>query len=118
MPHIDANRCNFYYEDLGSGHELAFTWCESRHLSTLTIRFKNSAKVIGVSHISHITGVGTERPSYGYSLENQTRDLVSLKNALKIRSPVTVSIAFGNTIASNFAIKYPGSARALLWNLG
>ncbi len=46
-------------------------------------------------------------PEYGYSLENQTRDLEALIQHHGIRKPVFVAVAFGATIAANYAIKHP-----------
>ncbi|MCL5067724.1 MAG: alpha/beta hydrolase [Thaumarchaeota archaeon] len=56
----------------------------------------------------------TECPSYGYSLENQTRDLVELTDELKLKRPTIIVIAFGSTIAVNLGLEYPERVRAIV----
>jgi 3-oxoadipate enol-lactonase len=55
----------------------------------------------------------TGAPDFGYSLENQTRDLEGLIAHFGMQRPAIVAIAFGTTIAANYAIRHPGDVRAL-----
>ena len=114
MPNLEVNRCNFYYEESGSGPELVFIHGESHGIEYFEYQFQEFSK----DHrcfMYYRRGHGkTEFTSYGYSLENQTRDLLMLLDALNMAHPVIVGVAFGNTVASNFAIKYPSRVKALV----
>jgi 3-oxoadipate enol-lactonase len=56
----------------------------------------------------------TELTSFGFSLVNQTRDLAALIEKLGLHQPVIVAVAFGTTIAANYAIQYPERLRGLI----
>jgi pimeloyl-ACP methyl ester carboxylesterase len=56
----------------------------------------------------------TEWTDYGFSLVNQTRDLEELIEKLEIKNPIIVALAFGTTIAANYAIQNPDKVRALV----
>ena len=57
---------------------------------------------------------GTGAPKFGYSLENQRRDLEGLIDHFKIEHPVIISLAFGTTIAADYAIHHPDNTRGLV----
>jgi pimeloyl-ACP methyl ester carboxylesterase len=46
----------------------------------------------------------TQWTDYGFSLVNQTRDLELLIEKLGIQQPVIIGLAFGTTLAANYAI--------------
>ena len=56
---------------------------------------------------------GTGAPSFGYSLENQRRDLEGLIKNFNIQNPILISLAFGTTIAADYAIHHPERSKAL-----
>ena len=55
----------------------------------------------------------TGAPPFGYSLENQRRDLEALIEHFGIANPVLVAVAFGTTIAADYAIRRPDGVRGL-----
>jgi pimeloyl-ACP methyl ester carboxylesterase len=57
---------------------------------------------------------GTELTEFGFSLVNQTRDLAALIRKLGLRDPVIIAVAFGTTIAANYAIAHPNDVKALV----
>jgi pimeloyl-ACP methyl ester carboxylesterase len=56
----------------------------------------------------------TQWTDYGFSLHNQTRDLEQLIARLGIERPVLIALAFGTTIAANYAISNPDKVRGIV----
>jgi pimeloyl-ACP methyl ester carboxylesterase len=81
-------------------------------LGTSNTRYPNSARPINAYYRRGHGNRGV--PSYGYSLTNQTKDLVSLLDYFRIKNPVIIAIAFGATIAINLALEYPGRVRGII----
>ncbi|MDE0253846.1 MAG: alpha/beta fold hydrolase, partial [Rhodospirillaceae bacterium] len=50
---------------------------------------------------------GTGMTDYGFSVENQTVDLLGLVEHFGLERPLLVALAFGTTIAANFAVNHP-----------
>jgi len=58
--------------------------------------------------------VGTGAPPDGYSLDNQRRDLEALIAHFDLENPVLIAVAFGTTIAADYAIHHPAAVRAIV----
>jgi|SRR5579875_3266116 len=114
MPYADVNGWNFYYEITGSGDDLVFLHGENHGIEYFEYqvpKFSRTNRCLTYYRRGHgKTGV----PSYGYSLTNQTKDLVSLLDYLGMQKPVIVAIAFGATIAVNLALEYPDRVRGIV----
>ncbi|HZW58604.1 MAG TPA: alpha/beta hydrolase [Nitrososphaerales archaeon] len=111
---MKVNNCEFYYEDVGSGPPLVFVHGESHGIEYFEYQFSEFSKKYRCFTYYRRGHGRTQMTSYGYSLENQTRDLAFLLHALNIQRPVIIGVAFGNTIGANFAINYPDQVRALV----
>ena len=57
---------------------------------------------------------GSDGTRFGYSVENQTRDLRALLDHVGMKRPRIVALAFGTTIAANFAIQNPKRVDAMI----
>lgn len=114
MPMITANGCDFYYEQHGQGRDIVFIHGEIHGLEY----WEHQIADLAVDHRCFVYNrrghARTKWTDYGFSLVNQTRDLEQLIDRLGIERPVIVSLAFGTTIAANFAIRNPGRLRGLV----
>lgn len=57
---------------------------------------------------------GSDSATFGYSVENQTRDLRALLDHFGMKRPRVVALAFGTTIAANFANQNPDRVDAMI----
>lgn len=57
---------------------------------------------------------GSDGATYGFSVENQTRDLRALVDHFGMTRPRIVALAFGTTIAANFANQNPERVEAMI----
>ncbi|SLN76560.1 alpha/beta fold hydrolase [Oceanibacterium hippocampi] len=57
---------------------------------------------------------GSDNSTFGYSVENQTRDLRALLDHFGMQRPRFVALAFGTTIAANFANQNPERVESML----
>jgi pimeloyl-ACP methyl ester carboxylesterase len=114
MSFARVNNCDIYYELHGSGPPLVLVHGETHG----TILFENQIPHFSQTHrclIYDRRGHGkSEVPPYGYSLWNQTQDLVCLLDHLKIEEAIIVAVAMSTTIATTFALQYPERVRALV----
>jgi|ECHhosMinimDraft_1075155.scaffolds.fasta_scaffold00950_3 3-oxoadipate enol-lactonase len=114
MPYAHVNDWKFYYEMTGSGDDIVFLHGENHGIEYFEYQipeFSKTNRCLTYYRRGHgKTGV----PSYGYSLTNQTRDLVSLLDYLRIEKPVIVAVAFSATIAINLALEYPQRVKGIL----
>jgi pimeloyl-ACP methyl ester carboxylesterase len=114
MPYVDVNDWNFYYEMAGKGDDLVFLHGENHGIEYFEYQmpeFSNTNRCLTYYRRGHgKTGV----PDYGYSLTNQTKDLVSLLDYFGMQKPVIVAIAFSATIAINLALDYPDRVRGIV----
>jgi len=114
MPMISVNGCDFYYEQHGRGRDMVFIHGEIHGLEY----WEHQIAEFSADHRCFIYNrrghARTQWTDYGFSLVNQTRDLELLIERLGIERPVIVSLAFGTTIAANYAIRNPGKVRAIV----
>lgn len=114
MPHVIANDCSFLYELEGQGQDLVFIHGEIHGLEYWEHQlpeFSRDHRCLAYNRREH---VGTAAKEYGFSLTNQTRDLAALLDRFGMRRPVIVAVAFGTTIAANYAIQHPDRVKALV----
>jgi 3-oxoadipate enol-lactonase len=114
MPLIDANGCDFYYEMQGTGPDLVFIHGEIHGLEYWEHQFAEFATDHRCFAYNRRGHARTRWTGYGFSLTNQTRDLEQLIGRLGIARPVLVALAFGTTIAANYAIRNPDKVRGIV----
>lgn len=114
MPLVHANGWDFDCEIRGQGPDLIFIHGEIHGAAYWEHQIEEFAKDHRCLVYNRRGHAGTGAPQYGYSLENQTRDLEALITHFKIKRPAIASVAFGTTIAANYAIKHPDDVRALV----
>ena len=114
MPTVQVNGCRFYYELEGHGRDLVFIHGEIHGLEYWEHQipeFRRDHRCLAYNRRGHAR---TELTGYGFSLVNQTRDLAQLIEHFGIKQPVIVAVAFGTTIAVNYALQHPGGVRAMV----
>ena len=114
MPIINANGCDFYYEQQGQGPDMIFIHGEIHGMEYWEHQladFSTDHRCLAYNRRGHAKTGWTD---YGFSLNNQTRDLERLIERLGIERPIIVALAFGTTIAANYAIRNPDKVRGLV----
>ena len=114
MPTIQANGCDFYCELAGQGPDLVFIHGEIHGLEYWEHQipeFARDHRCLAYNRRGHAK---TGATSYGFSLVNQTRDLAQLIDHFGMERPVIIAIAFGTTIAANYAIQYPERVKGVV----
>lgn len=114
MSTVHVNGCDFHYEMTGSGSDIVFIHGEihgSEYWEHQIAEFSRDHRCFAYNRRGH---AGTSWTEYGFSLVNQTRDFEQLVDRLGIERPVIVALAFGTTIAVNYAIQNPGKVRGLV----
>jgi 3-oxoadipate enol-lactonase len=114
MPIASVNGCGFYYEQCGEGPDLVFIHGEIHGMEYWDRQVAEFSKTHRCTIYNRRGHAKTEWTDYGFSLVNQTRDLELLIEKLGIRQPAIVALAFGTTIAANYAIRNPGKVRGLV----
>jgi pimeloyl-ACP methyl ester carboxylesterase len=108
------NGCDLYYEIHGSGPPLVFIHGET-HGVTLFDRqiphFSRTHRCLIYDRRGHAR---SETPSYGYSLWNQTQDLIGLLDHLNIGQTVVVAVAMATTIGVTLTLERPDRVKALV----
>lgn len=108
MTFVEVNDCRFHYSDAGEGPVLLLIHGEGHGIEYFEHQveyFRSTHRVITYARRGHGQ---TETPRYGYSLHNQTRDVVHLLDALDIDEPVDIlGIAFGSVVAYHLALEWP-----------
>src|SRR5712691_4613527 len=113
MPIAKANKCELYYELNGSGPDVVFIHGEDHGIEMFehqAARFSGHYRCVTYYRRGH--GKSQLTP-YGYSLRNQMLDLGGLLDHLEIQRAVLVAVAMATTIATSYALEYPGRVRGL-----
>lgn len=113
MVMVNANGWAFDCDIRGSGPDIIFIHGEihgSRYWEHQVAALSKNHRCLTYNRRGH---AGTGAPDYGYSLENQTRDLEALVAHFRIERPAIVAVAFGTTIAANYALRHPADVRAM-----
>ncbi len=114
VPRILANHCEFAYELTGEGPDLVFIHGEIHGMAYWEYQIPELARHYRCFTYNRRGHVGTQLTPYGFSLVNQTRDLAHLIEKLGLKNPVIIGVAFGTTIAANYAIQYPDRVKGLI----
>lgn len=114
MPTILANGCEFYYELTGHGPDLVFVHGEIHGMDYWEYQIPELSTAYRCLAYNRRGHARTKLTNYGFSLVNQTRDLAQLIEQLGIVSPVIIAVAFGTTIAANYAIQFPQRVKGLI----
>lgn len=107
MATIRVNNCDFQYELSGAGRPIVFVHGEihgMQYWEEQVAEFSRDHTCLIYNRRGH---TGTEWTNYGFSLVNQARDLAGLIEALGLERPIIVALAFGTTIAAQYAIDHP-----------
>jgi len=114
VPTIEANGCNFYYELQGRGPDLVLIHGEIHGTEYWEYQIPELAREYRCFAYNRRGHARTELTNFGFSLVNQTRDLAALIDKLGLQQPVIIAVAFGTTIAANYAIQYPDRVKGLM----
>jgi pimeloyl-ACP methyl ester carboxylesterase len=109
-----VNGCDFHYELHGRGADLVFIHGEIHGLEYWEhqlAEFARDHRCLAYNRRGHAK---TEFTNYGFSLVNQTRDLAQLIEHFGIERPVLIAVAFGTTIAANYAIEHCGRVKGMV----
>ncbi len=104
---VRANGCEFECEITGQGPDVVLVHGEIHGMQYWEYQLPELAKSYRVLSYNRRGHAGTELTEYGFSLHNQTCDLEALCDHFGMRQPMIIAVAFGTTIAANFAIRYP-----------
>src|SRR3954449_13019654 len=124
MPRIDAGGVELFYESAGEGVPIVFQ--AHHHADWMLYQFPYFSQFYRVI-IYDRRGTGrSARPPGEWTTADFARDLKHLLDALDIDQAIITGVSLGGTIALQFALDYPGRARALvvahtipyLWPLG
>jgi 3-oxoadipate enol-lactonase len=114
MPTINVNNCDIVYEIAGSGPNLVFIHGETHGIEM----FEHQIPVFSKNYrclAYYRRGHGPSgSPPYGYSLWNQTQDLVRLLEALNFRNAIIVAVAMSTTVGAQYTVLHPDRVRALV----
>ncbi len=111
---INANGCNFFYEHHGHGRDLVFIHGEIHGMEYWDQQLSDLSRDHRCLVYNRRGHAKTQWTDYGFSLHNQTRDLEQLIARLGIEQPVIIALAFGTTIAANYAIKNSNMVRGIV----
>jgi 3-oxoadipate enol-lactonase len=114
VPTIEANGCDFHYDLQGQGRDLVFIHGEIHGLEYWEHQIPDFARDHRCFAYNRRGHARTQLTNYGFSLVNQTRDLAALIDRLGIAQPVIIAVAFGTTIAANYAIAHPGRVKGMV----
>jgi pimeloyl-ACP methyl ester carboxylesterase len=114
MPMIKANGCDFFYEQHGHGRDLVFIHGEIHGMEYWDQQLSDLSRDYRCLVYNRRGHAKTQWTDYGFSLHNQTRDLEQLIARLGIERPVLIALAFGTTIAANYAISNPDKVRGIV----
>jgi pimeloyl-ACP methyl ester carboxylesterase len=114
MAIASVNGCDFYCELSGAGPDLVFIHGEIHGLEFWEHQipeFSRDHRCLAYNRRGHARTAISE---YGFSLVNQTRDLACLLDHFAMERPTIIAVAFGTTIAVNFAIQHPERVKGLI----
>jgi 3-oxoadipate enol-lactonase len=114
MPTARVNHCDIYYEAAGAGPPVVFIPGETHGIELFEHQLPHFARRFRcVSYYRRGHGK-SGCPPYGYSLWNQTQDLVALLDHLGVERAAIVAVAMSTTVAATYALLRPGRVRGLV----
>jgi pimeloyl-ACP methyl ester carboxylesterase len=111
---VRVNGCDFRCDVRGEGPPLVFIHGEihgASYWEHQMAEFSTYFRCLAYERRGH---AGTELTRFGFSVANQARDLELLLDHFGMDRPLIVALAFGTTIAANFAIDHPERVRGLV----
>jgi 3-oxoadipate enol-lactonase len=114
MPTARVNNCNIYYEDEGEGPCIVFIHGESHGIELFEYQLPDFARRFRCVAYYRRGHGKSECPPYGYSVWNQTQDLIGLLDHLKIEHAAIVAVAMSTTVAATYAMLHPERVRSLV----
>jgi len=114
MTMVRANGWDFHCEVIGQGPDLVFIHGEIHGIDYWEHQiadFSRDHRCLIYERRGHRR---TGMPEFGFSLENQTRDLEALIAHFGVRDPVLVAVAFGTTLAAHYALRHPTGVRGIM----
>jgi len=109
-----VNGCDFRCQLLGDGPPMVFIHGEIHGMDYWEhqmAEFSRDFRCLAYDRRGHC---GTPATPFGYSVANQARDLQELLDHFGMEQAIVVALAFGTTIAANFAIDHPQRVRGLV----
>ena len=109
-----VNGCDFRCQLLGDGPPMVFIHGEIHGMDYWEhqmAEFSRDFRCLAYDRRGH---AGTPATPFGYSVANQARDLQALLDHFGMEQAIVVALAFGTTIAANFAIDHPQRVRGLV----
>jgi 3-oxoadipate enol-lactonase len=114
VPLARINNCDIYYEQHGRGPDLVFVHGETHSAALFTEQIRHFSQRYRCLTYDRRGHWRSELTPYGYSLWNQTNDLVGLMEALQIQRAVIVAVAMSTPIAVTYALEHPSAVRGLV----
>ena len=108
------NNCDIYYEQHGRGPDLVFVHGETHSAALFDEQVRHFSQRYRCLVYDRRGHRHSELTPYGYSLWNQTNDLVGLMGTLKIEKAVIVAVAMSTPIAVTYTLENPSMVRALV----
>ena len=111
---VHVNGCDFRCELRGDGPPMVFIHGEIHGMDYWAhqmAEFSRDFRCLAYDRRGH---AGTPATAFGYSVANQARDLEELLDHFGMEQAIIVALAFGTTIAANFAIDHPERVRGLV----
>jgi 3-oxoadipate enol-lactonase len=113
MPTATVNNCEIHYEVQGAGPWLVFIHGETHGIEMFEHQLPYFARRYRCLAYYRRGHGKSQCPPYGYSLWNQSHDLVGLLDHLAIERAIIVAVAMSTTVGATLAIHYPQRVSAL-----
>lgn len=114
MPTARVNHCDIYYEEHGAGPCVVFIPGETHGIELFEHQLPHFARRFRCLSYYRRGHGKSGCPPYGYSLWNQTQDLVALLDHLGIGRAAIVAVAMSTTVAATYALLRPERVRGLV----
>lgn len=114
MPITRINNCDIYYEQHGRGPDLVFVHGETHSVTLFEEQVRHFSQRYRCLVYDRRGHCRSELTPYGYSLWNQTNDLVSLIETLQVKKAVIVAVAMSTPIAVTYTLERPSVVRGLV----
>jgi 3-oxoadipate enol-lactonase len=113
MPIANVNDCEFYYQIEGAGSDVVFIHGEDHNIELFEHQIAHFSKLYRCITYDRRGHGRSQLTAYGYSLHNQTIDLIGLLDHLQVERGVIVAVAMATPIATSFALACPGRVQGL-----
>jgi 3-oxoadipate enol-lactonase len=114
MPVASVNNCDIHYEVQGDGPWVVFIHGETHGIEMFEHQLPHFARRYRCLAYYRRGHGKSGCPPYGYSLWNQSHDLVCLLDHLGIERAAIVAVAMSTTVAATCAIHHPARVRGLV----